>query len=32
MVVQVPGISAGNDQCTTGLICPTLAWQQMLYF
>ena len=24
MVVQVPGISAGNDQCTTGLICPTL--------
>ena len=21
MVVQVPGISAGNDQCTTGLIC-----------
>jgi len=31
MVVQVPGISAGNDQCTTGLICPTLAWHQMLY-
>jgi len=22
MVVQVPGTSAGNNQCTTGLICP----------
>jgi len=31
MVVQVPGISAGNDQCTSGLICPTLVWHQMLY-
>ena len=30
MVVQVPGISAGNDQCTTRMICPTLAWHQML--
>jgi len=26
MVVQVPGISVGNDQCTTGLICPTLQY------
>ena len=26
MVVQVPGISAGNDQRTTGLICPTLQY------
>jgi len=30
MVVQVPGISVGNDQCTTGLICPALPWHQML--
>jgi len=27
MVVQVPGTSVGNDQCTTRLICP---WHQML--
>ena len=26
MVVEVPGISVGNDQCTTGLICPTLQY------
>jgi len=26
MVVHVPGISEGNDQCTTGLICPTLQY------
>jgi len=24
------GTSAGNDLCTTGLICPTLAWHQMV--
>jgi len=24
------GTSAGNDQCTTRLICPTLAWHQVL--
>jgi len=26
MVVQVPGISASNDQCTTGLIYPTVQY------
>jgi len=30
MVVQVPGISAGNDQCTTGLICPTYSIHHMI--
>ena len=31
MVVQVPEyICGGNDQCTTGLICPTLAWHNTL--